>query len=80
MKCPHCSKQITIKRTKDNWEEPTMTDNEAQIKVITYLQKQFKKGNTTSHNIGIYVGLKRQVTFKQINETIDKLEKAGSIK
>ena len=80
MKCPHCGKNITIKRTKSNFNKPVMTDLEAEIKIISYIQSQFKKGNKTLDNLTVFIGLKREVTFEQINKTLEILEKGGAIK
>ena len=80
MKCPHCRKNITIKRTKSNFNKPVMSDLEAQIKIVTYIQNQFKKGNKTLDNLTVFIGLKREVTFEQINKTLEILEKGGAIK
>jgi len=79
MKCPHCGKTIIIKRTKENFNEPVMSDLEAQIKIVNYIQNQFKKGNKKLDNISLFIGLKRQVTFEQINETLEILIKGGAI-
>jgi len=79
MKCPHCGKKIIIKRTKSNFNEPIMTDLEAQIKIVNHIQNEFKKGNKKLDNLSVFIGLKREVTFKQINDTLDILEKNGAI-
>ena len=80
MKCPHCRKNITIKRTKSNFNKPVMSDLEAQIKIVTYIQNQFKKGNKTLDNLTVFIGIKREVTIEQINKTLEILEKGGAIK
>lgn len=56
-----------------------MSDLEAQIKIVNYIQNQFKKGNKKLDNISLFIGLKRQVTFEQINETLEILIKGGAI-
>ncbi len=68
------------KRDIENWEESFMSDTEARDKILEYLQEEFKKGNKKSDNISIYLGLKKQVTFKQINKTLEELKTCGVIK